>query len=138
MLLAETPRATHRWRLLANCGSAAPAAVTNQRCSAIKSRSATLSLEAVRRMVGTTEGSAACMPATNSVAILLMEGLSRAQGGLPGGPSTAQRLWWHSSARSLAGRSLTGHTKAGASSPCLQQIVPVTDECAGVCTQWVA
>ena len=50
------------------------------------------SLEAVRRMVGTVEGRAACMPATNSAEMRLMEGLSRGCGGRPGGPSTAQRL----------------------------------------------
>ena len=72
-------------------------------------------------MVGTVEGSVACMLATNSAAILLMEGLSRGRGGRPGGPTTAQRLWCASSARSFVGRSLTGHTKAGAAPPCLRQ-----------------
>ena len=72
-------------------------------------------------MVGTVEGSVACMLATNSAATLLMEGLSRGRAGRPGGPTTAQRLWCASSARSFAGRSLTGHTKAGAAPPCLRQ-----------------
>ena len=75
-------------------------------------------------MVGTVEGSAVCMPATNSAEMRLMEGLSRARGGRPGGAITGQRLWWHSSARSFAGRSRTGHTVAGASWPCLQQVYP--------------
>ena len=77
----------------------------------------TWSLRAVRRIVGTVEGSVDCSPATKVSARALREVRPRARRGSRGGCTGDARSQWHSMARSFMGRSRTGQITAGSPSP---------------------